>query len=162
MLVEDAVDFDNELYVGVTMDRGEGRPVAMVSTEGGVNIEEVAEEDPDAIAREHIDPAFGMHPFQARKVVYEAGVDREVANDVASVLTTLYQLWDDRDGADTEINPLMITCDDEVIAADAVMNIDGDALFRQPDLAEMGEDAAEGDDLERRPASTASTTSACR
>ena len=150
VLVEEAVDFVNELYVGVTMDRGEGRPVAMVSTKGGVNIEEVAEEDPDAIAREHIDPAFGMHPFQARKVVYEAGVDREVANDVASVLTTLYQLWDDRDGADTEINPLMITSDDEVIAADAVMNVDGDALFRQPEIAEMGEEAAEGDELEQK------------
>ncbi|MFB6223108.1 MAG: ADP-forming succinate--CoA ligase subunit beta [Haloarcula sp.] len=150
VLVEEAVDFVNELYVGVTMDRGEGRPVAMVSTKGGVNIEEVAEEDPDAIAREHIDPAFGMHPFQARKVVYEAGVDREVANDVASILTSLYQLWDDRDGSDVEINPLMITSDDEVIAADAVMNIDGDALFRQPELAEMGEEAAEGDELEQK------------
>ncbi|WP_135302689.1 ADP-forming succinate--CoA ligase subunit beta [Haloarcula amylovorans] len=150
VLVEEAVDFVNELYVGVTMDRGEGKPVAMVSTKGGVNIEEVAEEDPDAIAREHIDPAFGMHPFQARKVVYEAGVDRDVANDVASVLTTLYQLWDDRDGSDVEVNPLMITSDDEVIAADAVMNVDDDALFRQPELAEMSEEAAEGDELEQK------------
>jgi succinyl-CoA synthetase beta subunit len=91
-----------------------------------------------------------MHPFQARKAVYEAGVDREVANDVASVLGTLYQLWDDRDGADVEVNPLMITSDGEVVAADAVMNIDGDALFRQPELAEMGEEASEGDELERK------------
>ncbi|MFC6973752.1 ADP-forming succinate--CoA ligase subunit beta [Halomicroarcula sp. GCM10025709] len=150
VLVEEAVDFVNELYVGVTMDRGEGEPVAMVSTKGGVNIEEVAEEDPDAIAREHIDPAFGMHPFQARKVVYEAGVDRDVANDVASVLTTLYQLWDDRDGSDVEVNPLMITSDDEVVAADAVMNIDDDALFRQPELSEMAEEASEGDELEQK------------
>jgi succinyl-CoA synthetase beta subunit len=150
VLVEEAVDFVNELYVGVTMDRGEGRPVAMVSTKGGVDIEAVAEETPEAIAREHIDPAFGMHPFQARKAVYDAGVDREVANDVARVLTTLYQLWDDRDGADVEVNPLMITSDGEVVAADAVMNIDGDALFRQPELAEMGEEAAEGDELERK------------
>jgi succinyl-CoA synthetase beta subunit len=150
VLVEAAVDFVNELYVGVTMDRGEGEPVAMVSTRGGVNIEEVAEEDPDAIAREHIDPAFGMHPFQARKVVYEAGVDREVANDVASVLRTLYQLWDDRDGADAEINPLMVTADGEVVAADAVMNIDDDALFRQPELAEMEDEVADGDSLEAK------------
>ncbi|WP_159899455.1 ADP-forming succinate--CoA ligase subunit beta [Salinirussus salinus] len=149
VLVEEAVDFTNELYVGVTMDRGEGEPVAMVSTRGGVNIEEVAAEDPDAIAREHIDPAFGMHPFQARKAVYDAGVDREVANDVAGVLQTLYELWDEKDGADAEINPLMVTADDEVIAADAVMNIDDDALFRQPDLAEMEEEAAE-DDLEAK------------
>ncbi|MEF8827098.1 MAG: ATP-grasp domain-containing protein, partial [Halapricum sp.] len=104
--------------------------------------------DPDAIAREHIDPAFGMHPFQARKAVYEAGVDREVAGDVASILSTLYQLWDDRDGSDVEINPLMITSDDEVIAADAVMNVDDDALFRQPEMAEMEEAASEGDELE--------------
>ncbi|QLH77614.1 ADP-forming succinate--CoA ligase subunit beta [Halosimplex rubrum] len=140
VLVEEAVDFVNELYVGVTMDRGEGKPVAMVSTRGGVNIEEVAEEDPDAIAREHIDPAFGMHPYQARKAVYDAGVDREIARDVASVLTTLYQLWDDRDGADAEINPLMVTSDDDVIAADAVFNVDEDALFRQPELQEMEEE----------------------
>jgi len=140
VLVEEAVDFENELYVGVTMDRGEGKPVAMVSTRGGVNIEEVAEEDPDAIAREHIDPAFGMHPYQARKAVYDAGVDREIARDVASVLTTLYQLWDDRDGADAEINPLMVTSDKDVIAADAVFNVDEDALFRQPELQEMEEE----------------------
>ncbi|PSP51270.1 succinate--CoA ligase subunit beta [Halobacteriales archaeon QH_7_68_42] len=119
VLVEAAVDFVNELYVGVTMDRGEGRPVAMVSTRGGVNIEEVAAEDPDAIAREHVDPAFGMHPYQARKAVYDAGVDRDIAGDVASVLSTLYDLWDERDGADAEINPLMVTADDEVVAADA-------------------------------------------
>ena len=149
VLVEEAVDFVDELYVGVTMDRGVGRPVAMVSTRGGVNIEEVAEEDPDAIAREHVDPAFGMHDFQARKAVYDAGIDREVAGNVASILTTLYDLWEERDGADAEINPLMVTADDEVVAADAVFNIDGDALFRQPDLAEMEEKAA-GDDLEAK------------
>jgi len=150
VLVEEAVDFVNELYVGVTMDRGEGEPVAMVSTRGGVNIEEVAEEDPDAIAREHVDPAFGMHPFQARKAVYDAGVDREVANDVASVLLTLYELWDEKDGSDAEINPLMVTADDEVIAADAVMNVDDDALFRHPDLEEMEDEAASGDELEQK------------
>ncbi len=151
VLVEGAVDFTDELYVGITMDRGEGKPVAMVSTKGGVDIEEVAEEDPDAIAKEHIDPSFGMHPYQARKAVYDAGVDESVARDVSSVLTTLYQLWDDRDGADAEINPLMVTADDEVIAADAVMNIDEDALFRQPELAEMEAEAAStGDELEQK------------
>jgi succinyl-CoA synthetase beta subunit len=149
VLVEGAVDFVNELYVGVTMDRGEGKPVAMVSTKGGVDIESVAEEDPDAIAREHIDPAFGMHPYQARKAVFEAGVDKDIAMDVASVLTTLYDLWSNKDASDAEINPLMVTSDDEVVAADAVLNIDNDALFRHPDLAEMEEDSYE-DDLERK------------
>ncbi|ELZ35069.1 succinyl-CoA synthetase subunit beta [Halogeometricum pallidum JCM 14848] len=149
VLVEAGVDFENELYVGVTMDRGEGKPVAMVSTQGGVNIEEVAEENPEAIAREHIDPAFGLHPYQARKVVYDAGIERDVANDVASILTTLYDLYEEKDASDIEINPVMITSDRDVVAADAVMNIDDDALFRHPDLAEMEDEAAE-DDLERK------------
>ncbi|PSQ08758.1 ADP-forming succinate--CoA ligase subunit beta, partial [Halobacteriales archaeon QS_5_68_33] len=151
VLVEAAVDFVNELYVGVTMDRGEGKPVAMVSTRGGVDIEEVAAEDPDAIAREHVDPAFGMHPYQARKAVYDAGVDRAIAGDVASVLSTLYDRWDGKDGADAEINPLMVTADDEVVAADAVFNVDEDALFRQPELAEMEEEGeSEETELERK------------
>jgi len=149
VLVEAAVDFTNELYVGVTMDRGAGRPVAMASTRGGVNIEEVAAEDPDAIAREHVDPAFGMHPYQARKAVYDAGVPRDIARDVSSVLSTLFDLWAEKDGADAEINPLMVTADGEVIAADAVFNVDDDALFRHPDLAEMEEEAA-GDELEAK------------
>jgi len=140
VLVEEAVDFATELYAGVTMDRGAGRPVAMVSTRGGVDIEEVAEEDPDAIAREHVDPAFGMHPYQARKAVYDAGVDRAVAGDVASVLGTLYRLWEEQDGSDAEINPLMVTTGDDVVAADAVFNVDEDALFRHADLAEMEEE----------------------
>ena len=150
VLVEGAVDFVNELYLGITMDRGEGKPVAMVSTKGGVDIEQVAEEDPDAIVREHIDPAFGMFPYQARRAVFEAGVDQEVATDVASVLRTLYQLWADSDATEAEINPLMVTADDEVVAADAVMNIDEDALFRQPELAEMDDGSAGGDELEAK------------
>jgi len=149
VLVEQGVDFVDEYYVGVTMDRGEGKPVAMVSTKGGVNIEEVAAEDPDAIAQEHIDPAFGLHPYQARKAVYDAGVPAEYARDVSSILSTLYELYVDNDAADIEINPVMITASDDVIAADAVMNIDEDALFRHPDLAEMEEDSYQSD-LERK------------
>jgi succinyl-CoA synthetase beta subunit len=148
-LVESAVDFVDELYVGITMDRGAGRPVAMVSTRGGVDIEEVAAESPEDIFREHVDPAFGLHPYQGRRAVYGAGVTREVASDVASVLGTLYELWDARDASDAEINPLMITAEDEVVAADAVMNIDDDALFRQPDLEAM-ESESYADDLERK------------
>ena len=149
VLVEAGVDFVDELYVGVTMDRGEGKPVLMVSTEGGVNIEEVAEANPDAIAREHVDPAFGLHPYQARKVVYEAGVDADVALDVASILSTLYDLYEENDASEIEVNPVMITGDRDVVAADAVMNIDEDALFRQSDLADMAEASYE-DDLERK------------
>ena len=108
-----------------------------------------AEENPDAIAREHADPAFGLQPYQARRAVFDAGVDRDVAMDVASVLTTLYELWDEKDATEIEVNPVMVTADDEVVCADAVMNIDDDALFRHPDLADMEEEAAE-DDLEAK------------
>ncbi|ERH06367.1 MAG: succinyl-CoA synthetase, beta subunit [Halonotius sp. J07HN4] len=149
VLVEQGVDFVDEYYVGVTMDRGAGEPVAMVSTKGGVDIEAVAEEDPGAIAQEHIDPAFGLQPYQARKVVYDAGVPAEYARDVSSILSTLYELYEANDASDIEINPVMITSDDDVIAADAVMNIDADALFRQQELAEMEEDSYQND-LERK------------
>jgi succinyl-CoA synthetase beta subunit len=149
VLVEQAVDFVNELYVGVTMDRTAGRPVAMVSTQGGVNIEEVAAETPDAISREHVDPAFGLQPYQARRAVYDAGVDRELASKTAGILTTLYELWAEKDATEIEVNPVMITSDGDVVCADAVMNIDDDALFRHPDLADMEEEAA-GDELEAK------------
>ncbi|WP_435066899.1 ADP-forming succinate--CoA ligase subunit beta [Haloplanus sp. C73] len=149
VLVESAVDFTDELYLGVTMDRGEGEPVVMVSSEGGVDIETVAEENPDAIAREHVDPAFGLHPYQARKAVYGAGISRDLSRSVASVLQTLYDLWESNDATETEINPLMVTASGDVVAADAVMNIDEDALFRHPDLAEMEEESYT-DDLERK------------
>jgi succinyl-CoA synthetase beta subunit len=151
VLVEAGVDFTDELYVGVTMDRGEGAPVAMVSSQGGVDIEQVAEEEPEAIATEHVDPAFGLHPYQARKVVYDADIPRDVVGDVAGVLSTLYELWDTRDASDAEINPLMVTADGGVVAADAVLNIDDDALFRQEDLAAMEDETFE-DDLERKAA----------
>jgi len=149
VLVEAGVDFVDELYVGITMDRSAGEPVLMVSTEGGVDSESVAAETPDAIAREHVDPAFGLHPYQARKVVYEAGVDADVARPVASILSTLYDLYESNDASEIEVNPVMVTSDRDVIAADAVMNIDEDALFRQPELADLA-DASYENDLERK------------
>ncbi len=148
VLVEAAVEFVNELYVGITMDRDAGQPVLMVSTEGGVDIEAVAAETPEAIARVHVDPVAGLRPFQARQAVYRAGVPDDVASDVASVLSTLYELFDERDASEIEINPVMVTNDREVVAADAVMNVDDDALFRQAGLAEL-EAESYTNDLER-------------
>jgi succinyl-CoA synthetase beta subunit len=149
VLVEAAVEFVNELYVGITMDRDAGQPVLMVSTEGGVDIEAVAAETPEAIARVHVDPVAGLRPFQARQAVYRAGVPDDVALDVASVLSTLYELFDERDASEIEINPVMVTNDREVVAADAVMNVDDDALFRQAELAEL-ESESYTNDLERK------------
>jgi len=145
VLVESGVDFVDELYVGITMDRNVGEPVAMVSTEGGVDIEQVAEETPEAIAREHIDPAFGMHPFESRKVVYEAGVEQQFAGEISSILRALFDLYESRDASEIEVNPVMVTADDDVVAADGVMNIDDDALFRQPELADIAEESYEND-----------------
>jgi succinyl-CoA synthetase beta subunit len=148
VLVEAAVDVVDELYLGVTMDRDAGKPVVMVSAEGGVDVETVAAETPDAIARESVDPAFGLHPYQARKAVYDAGIE-DIARDVAGVLETLYAVWADSDATETEINPLVVTDGGGVVAADAVLNVDDDALFRQPEMAEMEEESY-ADDLERR------------
>ncbi|MFB6085603.1 MAG: ADP-forming succinate--CoA ligase subunit beta [Halodesulfurarchaeum sp.] len=149
LLVEAAVDAEQELYLGITMDRSERRPVVMASASGGVDIESVAADTPEAIGRVHVDPAFGLHPYQARNAVYRAGIDREIAGDVAGVLQTLYGVWTERDATDAEINPLMVTAGGEVIAADAVLNVDDDALFRQPDLAGMDAESG-GNELERQ------------
>jgi succinyl-CoA synthetase beta subunit len=151
ILIEAAIDPIQELYVGVTMDRGEGKPVIMASAKGGVDIETVATESPAAISREHVDPAFGLHPYQARNVVYRVDIPAAVASEVAEVLQTLYAVWESQDATDAEINPLMVTESDEVIAADAVLNIDDDALFRQPELADMDAEAT-GEGVESQAA----------
>jgi len=143
VLIEAAVDARTELYVGVTMDRAARQPVIMASQEGGVDIETVAAETPDAIAREHVDPAYGLHAYQARNVVTRAGIGGEAAGAVAGVVRTLYDVWAARDGTEAEINPLIVTAAGEVVAADAVLNIDDDALFRQPELADAGADTPE-------------------
>jgi succinyl-CoA synthetase beta subunit len=142
LLVEAAVDASQELYLGVTMDRNARRPVVMASAKGGVDIESVAADTPDAIGRVHVDPAYGLHPFQARNAVSRAGIDREIAGEVAGVLETLYAVWAERDATDAEINPLMVT-DGGVVAADAVLNIDDDARFRQQELAGMDAEATD-------------------
>jgi succinyl-CoA synthetase beta subunit len=138
LLIESAVDVATELYVGITLDREKRRPVVMVSSEGGVDIESVADSRPDAIAREHVDPAFGLHPYQARTVVSRIDVPEAVEGAVADVIETLYGVWADRDATDAEINPLVVTESGAVSAVDAVLNLDDDALFRQPDLAGDG------------------------
>lgn len=140
VLVEEAVDFVEELYVSITTDREAGHPIAMISTRGGVDIEEVVEQNPEAIVREVIDPAFGLQSYQANRAVYKAGVDEAVADDVARILQQLYSIWNDTDAEDAEINPLMITADGDIVAADAVLNVDSNAEFRQPEMAAYAEE----------------------
>ena len=149
VLIEAGVEVDTDMYVGITMDRSAGEPTMMVSTEGGVDIEAVADDTPKLIAKEHIDPAFGIYPYQTRKVAYKAGIPSDTVSDVSSVLLTLYTLYTEYDATDIEINPLMITESRDIVAADAVMNIDDDALFRQSELAAHEHQVA-GDPLEAK------------
>ena len=151
VLVESAVDADAELYLGITVDRAAGQPVAMVSDAGGTSIETVAAEQPDAVVREPVDPAFGLHEYQARRAVFAAGVDRQ-ASAVSDSLATLYELWAASDGLAAEINPLVLT-GDGVVAVDAVLSVDDNARWRQPELAEYAPSPDPADGVAARAAS---------
>lgn len=133
VLIEEAVAGTDELYVGITMDRDAARPVIMVSGKGGIDVEAAA--DAGAVARERVDPAYGLYPYQVRQAIATAAIDPEVAQQLVGIVMALYELWETYDGDELEINPLIITEGEdgpELVAVDAVFNIDDDALFRQP------------------------------
>jgi succinyl-CoA synthetase beta subunit len=136
--IEQASDIAKEYYLSVTFDRGEKKPLFMFTREGGIDIEEVAAERPEALARLHIDPLEGFQPYQARRLVYGAGVDEP--NEQKQILTIVQRLYDAFVGADAmlcEVNPLIVTPDGEVKALDSKFTVDDNALFRHPDVAEM-------------------------
>jgi len=137
VLVEEAADIAKELYVAVTLDRATGRPVVIASASGGMDIEAVAAKDPSAIHREPFDPFLGLLPFQARRIVRALGLAGEVGGRAGKLVTALCQAYLDTDASLAEINPLMITGQGEVIALDAKMNFDDNALFRHKDVVAM-------------------------
>ncbi len=147
LLVEQGMDIQRELYVAATLDRATGRTTIMASTEGGMDIEVVAEKTPEKILREAIDPAVGLMPFQARKLVYGLGVTGNVANKMVAFLLKLATAYDHLDCSLLEVNPLVFTGDGEVLALDAKVNFDDNALYRHRDIEELRdpseEDAAE-------------------
>ena len=147
VLVEEALDIASELYLSVTLDRGAGRPVVMASAAGGMEIEEVAAENPEAIAKELIDPHLGIQPFQARTLARRLGLAGATAKKAAKLASSLVRAYLDTDASLVEINPLLVTGDGEVVALDAKMSFDDNALFRHPDIREM-RDLAEEDPLE--------------
>ena len=151
LLIEELADIEKELYVALTIDRGHRGPALLVSTQGGMDIEEVAAQDPQDIHTEPIDPLLGLMPFQTRRLVRRLGLDQAVAGDAAKVLTALYQVFVENDCSLVEINPLIITGDGRVVALDAKINLDDDSLFRHPDLKEY-RDASQEDELEARAA----------
>jgi len=141
--VERAVDIKSEYYLALLVDRATKRPVMMASSKGGVDIEEVAEHEPEAIARLTIDPAFGPLGFEMRDLIQRAGFDPAASRQIAAIGQNLYKVFAETDAALAEINPLMVTADGSVIAADAKFDVDDNALFRHQDLLKYKEEAEE-------------------
>ena len=149
VLVEQAIDFIDEIYLGVTLDRSSGMPVAMVSSEGGIDIEQVASSTPDAISKTYVNPLLGLSDSQAKSAVLDAGISSTLADKVANILLSLYNIWETSDATEAEINPLMVSKNGDVIATDAVLNIEDDALFRQEKLADL-RDTRNNNELESK------------
>jgi succinyl-CoA synthetase beta subunit len=147
VLIEEALNIDRELYLGITLDRRIGKPVVMASKQGGMEIEEVAARDPKAIHREPIDAVLGIQPFQARRVAYALGLKGNAFKKAVDFLQKLVRAYVETDASLAEINPLLVTKEEDVLALDAKMNFDDNALFRHPDLVEM-RDLFEEDPLE--------------
>ncbi len=135
--IETASDIAREYYFSITFDRGAKRPLFMLTTEGGVDIEEVAATNPDALARLHVDPLTGFLPFHARRLCFAAGIPAEETAQVAQIMERAYRAFIETDAMLVEINPLIVTPDGIVRALDAKYTVDDNALFRHPDIAAM-------------------------
>jgi succinyl-CoA synthetase beta subunit len=147
IMVEEALDIDKELYIGIVIDRAKEAPVIMASSEGGMEIEKVAAETPDLIHKEYIDPATGFQSFQARKLAFKLGLEGNTLKQAIKFIMALYKAFEASDASLAEINPMLITKQGDVFALDAKMNFDDNALNRHPDIAEM-RDLDEEDPLE--------------
>ena len=147
LLIEEGLDIKRELYLGLLIDRETGRPVFMASASGGMEIEQVAKENPGAILREHIHPAVGLQPYQARKIAFGLGLTGEQATGATPFFQALYRAFIDTDASMVEINPCVVTGDGKLVALDAKVTFDDNALFRHKDLREL-RDLDEEDPLE--------------
>lgn len=143
--MEEASEIAAEYYAAFVFDRGAKKPLAMLSRMGGMDVEEIAEKDPKAIAKLHIDPLIGFQAFHGRQLAFEAGIDRDVVNQVVSILGKLYDAFTGCDAMLVEVNPLIVGADEKktVKALDAKVTIDGSSLYRHPDIAELRNPAAE-------------------
>jgi succinyl-CoA synthetase beta subunit len=147
LLVEEGLDIKRELYLSILVDRATAAPVIMASTAGGMEIEEVAHKNPEAILRVTISPATGLQPFHARKLAFGLGLSGDAANAVGPFLQALYRAFLETDASLAEINPLIVTGDGKLVALDAKMTFDDNALYRHKDIAEL-RDLNEEDPLE--------------
>ena len=147
--IEHASDIASEYYASVLLDRSAKKPLVMFSVEGGVDIEEVAEQTPEKLIRRHVDPLDGLSREQALQIARDGGVDADVVEGVADALVALYEVWLQEDATLAEINPLIVTPDREVRALDAKVSLDGNALYRHPENQSLS-DSENEDPLERR------------
>ncbi len=145
--ITDGVEIRQEYYVGVTLDRTRNQNVIMASTEGGVEIEKVAEETPEKIVKEWVEPGLSLQGHQARRLVFALGLTGDSFKKAVKFIMSLYKAFEETDASIVEINPLALTGDDDVVALDAKINIDDNALFRQPEIYEL-RDKSEEDPLE--------------
>ncbi|ATH91405.1 ADP-forming succinate--CoA ligase subunit beta [Bacillus glycinifermentans] len=136
LLIEEGCDIKKEYYVGLVLDRATSRIVLMASEEGGTEIEEVAEKTPEKIVKEVIDPAVGLQSYQARKIAFAINIPKELVNQAAKFMMGLYTAFVEKDCSIAEINPLVVTGDGKVMALDAKLNFDSNALYRQKDILE--------------------------
>jgi succinyl-CoA synthetase beta subunit len=143
VLVEEAVDNASELYLGMVIDGSTGGVLAIASEAGGVEIEEVAASTPEKIVRVAIDPMLGLQGYQGRTIAYDLNLDGKLARQVASLVEGLYSAFVSLDCSLVEINPLVVTTENRVLAVDAKVNLDDDALYRRRDLAELRDEAQE-------------------
>ncbi|WP_404274413.1 ADP-forming succinate--CoA ligase subunit beta [Exiguobacterium undae] len=143
LLVEEGCAIDKEYYLGIVLDRVTGRVVIMGSSEGGMDIEEVAEATPEKIIKEVVDPAVGLQAFQARKLAFAMGVPVKLVNKFVGMVTKLYTFFVDKDCSIAEINPLVTTKDGDVLALDAKLNFDSNALYRHPDVVALRDETEE-------------------
>jgi len=141
--IEEASQIDAEYYASIVFDRSAKAPLVMLSTKGGMDIEAVAEEDPDAIATLHVDPLLGFQPYQGRRLAYEAGVDADVVRPVGEFLARLYDTFIAEEAMLVEVNPLIVTADRQVKALDSKITLDNNALFRHKENAELRDPSAE-------------------
>src|SRR5829696_3142053 len=135
LLIEEGLPIDKEFYLGITLDRVTGRNTFMASSAGGMDIEKVAEETPELILKETIDPSVGLRPFQARNLAFGLGIPGELIGQAAKFMLSLYEAYDKMDASLIEINPFLLTKDNRLIALDAKVNFDDNALYRHKDYA---------------------------
>ena len=147
VLVEEGLQMTRELYLSIVLDRTSGKPVMMASAAGGMDIEEVAASTPDKIARVYIEPGVGLMPFEARQLAFAIGLDGPQVNKAVKLMGALYETFVARDASLVEINPLVVTAAGDLLALDAKMTFDDNALYRHPDIKEL-RDLDEEDPLE--------------